>query len=153
MACQGTVPWHPYWFLSKACYMKDFIIYILKSYFLTVISIILVTLIEAFVIYSFEESVKNATPFSSPLLASIICGIAYPIYNLPIIILLYKYTFKKLEICVESICFLNITTYVEEVIKFYPSMSIYLGMIITFLLCLIYVKVKNRIIRNRGRND
>lgn len=106
-------------------------------------------------------------PFSSPIFASLFCGIIFPIYNLPVIIALCKYRFTKIEIIIESICFMYVTGYMDDIIKYLVSPSllwhhevisgndnytivwwldfpfnIVYGICLTIILCLLYIKVK-----------
>lgn len=130
------------------------------------IAITLATFVESTIIY-YCDSPIDSTPFSSPFIAALFCGILYPIYNLPIIIVLYKYKFTIIEIVVESVCFVNITSNIENVIEFFvpssqlwnhkiidgidvcervwwynSSLNIVYGICLTLLLCLLYIKVK-----------
>lgn len=153
--------------------MKAFIYYIFKSYLLTVVSIISITLLETIISNHIDNTVDESTPFDSPIIVSLICGILYPIYNLPVIIILYKYRLNAIEIVLESICFLHITIYINSVIEFivpsnylwhknivfgetiyervwwYDSYcNIIYGIIITALLCLLYIKIKRSFIKH-----
>ena len=155
------------------CIMKKYLLYILKSYLWTVIAITLVALFESLIIDNFNN-IADESSFSSPVFAALISGIVYPIYNLAVIIPLYKYKFTKTEIIIESICFVNITVYIYDLIKFFvpdnllwlrktvlgrdvyervwwygSSLNIAYGICLTLLLCLLYIKVKSRIGKNR----
>lgn len=146
--------------------MKKFLLYILRSYLWTVIAITLVALFGSLIIY-YCNNIEDKTPFSSPVFAALISGIVYPVYNLAVIIPLYKYKFTKTEIIIESICFVIITIYIYDVIRLFvpdnllwlrktvlgrdvyervwwygSSLNIVYGICITLLLCLFYIKVK-----------
>lgn len=146
--------------------MKKFLLYILRSYLWTVIAITLVALFGSLII-DYCNNIEDKTPFSSPVFAALISSIVYPIYNLAVIIPLYKYKFTKTEIIIESICFVIITVYIYDVIKLFvpdnmlwlrktvqgrdvyervwwygSSLNIVYGICITLLLCLFYIKVK-----------
>ena len=133
--------------------MKKFLLYILRSYLWTVIAITLVALFGSLII-DYCNSTADKTPFSSPVFAALISGIVYPVYNLAVIIPLYKYKFTKTEIIIESICFVIITVYIydvktvqgrdvyERVWWYGSSLNIVYGICITLLLCLFYIKVK-----------
>jgi len=154
------------------CIMKKYLLYILRSYLWTVIAITLVALFESLIIDNFNN-IADESSFSSPVFAALISGIVYPIYNLAVIIPLYKYKFTKTEIIIESICFVNITVYIYDLIKFFvpdnllwlrktvlgrdvyervwwygSSLNIAYGICLTLLLCLLYIKVKSRIGKN-----
>lgn len=153
--------------------MKAFISYIFKSYLLTVVTIMSITLLETIISNHIDNTVDESTPFDSPIVVSLICGILYPIYNLPVIIILYKYRLNAIEIVLESICLLHIIAYINRVIKFivpsnylwhknivfgetvyekvwwYDSdWDIIYGIIITALLCLLYIKIKRSFIKH-----
>lgn len=159
--------------------MKKFLLYIIRSYCWSVIAIAIVAFFESIII-DYCENYVDKTPFSSPFFAALIGGIIYPIYNLAVIIPLYRYKFTKTEIILESICLVNVTAYIEEVITFFvpqdhlwihktvcgsdswervwwydSSLNILYGICITLLLCLLYIKVKKTIIRliNKRRTD
>ncbi len=152
--------------------MKKFLSYILRSYCWTVIAITIETLITSVITYYCASSDDNKTPFSSPIFVSIFCGIIFPIYNLPVIIALCKYRFTKIEIIIESICFVNIITYIDDIIRYLVSPSllwhhevisgndnytivwwldspfnIVYGICLTIILCLLYIKVKQFVIK------
>ena len=151
--------------------MKKFLSYILRSYCLTVIAITIETLITTEIMYYCDSSYDIHTPFSSPIFVSIFCGIIFPIYNLPVIIALCKYRFTKIEIIIESICFMYVTGYMDDIIKYLVSPSllwhhevisgndnytivwwldspfnIVYGICLTIILCLLYIKVKQFVI-------
>lgn len=151
--------------------MKKNLSYILKSYCLTVIAITIETLITTEIMYYCDSSYDIHTPFSSPIFVSIFCGIIFPIYNLPVIIALCKYKFTKIEIIIESICFMYVTGYMDDIIKYLVSPSllwhhevisgndnytivwwldspfnIVYGICLTIILCLLYIKVKQFVI-------
>lgn len=75
--------------------MKEFLLNILRSYFWTVIAITLVALFESLII-DYCDNTADKTPFSSPIFAALISGIIYPIYNLAVIIPLYKPQIRNL---------------------------------------------------------
>lgn len=152
--------------------MKKFLSYILRSYCWTVIAITIETLIATVIMYYCDSSYGNSTPFSSPIFASLFCGIIYPIYNLPVIIALCKYRFTKIEIVIESICFMYVTAYMDDIIRYLvpPSLlwhhevisgndnytivwwfnspfNIVYGICLTIILCLLYIKVKQFVIK------
>jgi hypothetical protein len=147
--------------------MKKFLYYILKSYFWSVIAIVIVIFFETVIIYYCGNSVDKETPFASPFIATLICGVFYPVYNLVVIISLYKYRFTPIEVAVESIFFVKLITYIDNVIIFlvpqnqlwthkivfgrdvyervwwYASdMNIIYSICVIILLCLLYIKVK-----------
>ena len=149
--------------------MKKFLSYILRSYCLSVISITMIMLIESIIIDYCDNSVDK-TPFSSPFFAALIGGILYPIYNLAVIIPLYRYKFTKTEIIIESICFMNVCAYIYDVIRLFvpheklwihntvvgrdiyervwwydTSLIIIYGICITFLLCMLYIIIKKTV--------
>lgn len=151
--------------------MKNVLLYLLRSYCLSTIVITLTTLIETLFVFYCDSSIDNKTPYSSPFLAALICGILYPIYNMPVFIALYKYKLSKLELCIESICFVKIITYVNNIINFFvshrqmwnhelvlendhyvrawwhnSSLDIVFGILATILLCLFYIKIKKIIV-------
>ena len=152
--------------------MKKFLSYILRSYCWTVIAITIGTLITSVITYYCDSSDDNKPPFSSPIFVSIFCGIIFPIYNLPVIIALCKYRFTKIEIIIESLCFVNIITYIDDIIRYLVSPSllwhhevisgndnytivwwfnspfnIVYGICLTIILCLLYIKVKQFVIK------
>ena len=151
--------------------MKNVLLYLLRSYCLSTIVITLTTLIETLFVFYCGSNFDNKTPYSSPFLAALICGILYPIYNMPVFIALYKYKLSKLELCIESICFVKIITYVNNIIHFFDShrqmwnhelvlendhyvrawwhnssFIIMIGILATILLCLFYIKIKKIIV-------
>ncbi len=152
--------------------MKKFLSYILRSYCWTVIAITIETLITTEIMYYCDSSYDKNTQFSSPTFVSIFCGIIFPIYNLPVIIALCKYRFTKIEIIIESLCFVNIITYIDDIIRYLVSPSllwhhevisgndnytivwwldspfnIVYGICLTIILCLLYIKVKQFVIK------
>ena len=158
--------------------MKKFLSYILRSYCWTVIAITIETLITSVITYYCASSDDNKTPFSSPIFVSIFCGIIFPIYNLPVIIALCKYRFTKIEIIIESICFVNIITYIDDIIRYLVSTSllwhhevisgndnytivwwldspfnIVYGICLTIILCLLYIKVKQFVIKQISKKN
>ena len=153
------------------CNMKKFLSYILRSYCWTVIAITIATLITTTIIYYCDSSIDLKTPFSSPIFASLICGIIYPIYNLPVIIALCKYRFTKIEIIIESICFMYVTAYMDDIIRYLvspsllwhhdytivwwynPSFNIVYGICLTIILCLLYIKAKQFVIKQISKKN
>ena len=158
--------------------MKKFLSYILRSYCWTVIAITIETLITSVITYYCATSDDNKTPFSSPIFVSIFCGIIFPIYNLPVIIALCKYRFTKIEIIIESICFVNIITYIDDIIRYLVSprllwhhevisgndnytivwwldspFNIVYGICLTIILCLLYIKVKQFVIKQISKKN
>lgn len=147
--------------------MKKILSYILRSYCWTVIAITIGTLITSVITYYCDSSYDKNTPFSSPIFAAIICGIIVPINNLTVIIALYKYRFTKIEIVIESICFMYVSAYTDDIIRYLVSPSllwhhevisgrddygivwwynspfnIVYGICLTIILCLLYIKIK-----------
>ena len=158
--------------------MKKILSYILKSYCWTVIAITIETLITSEIMYYCDSSYDIHTPFSSPTFVSIFCGIIFPIYNLPVIIALCKYRFTKIEIIIESICFMYVTGYMDDIIKYLVSPSllwhhevisgndnytivwwldspfnIVYGICLTIILCLLYIKVKQFVIKQISKKN
>ena len=158
--------------------MKKNLSYILKSYCLTVIAITIETLITTEIMYYCDSSYDIHTPFSSPIFVSIFCGIIFPIYNLPVIIALCKYRFTKIEIIIESICFMYVTAYMDDIIRYLvspsllwhhevisgndnytivwwynPSYNIVYGICLTIILCLLYIKVKQFVIKQISKKN
>lgn len=146
--------------------MKKFFSYILRCYLWSVFAMIMVSLFETAII-NCSNLVDNETPFSSPIFAALICGIFYPIYNLAVIITLYKYRFTLIEVIVESICLVLVISYIEDAIRLFvpenqlwnykiiygeyvcervwwykSGMNIIYGICIIILLCFLYIKVK-----------
>jgi riboflavin transporter FmnP len=91
----------------------------------------------------------------------------YPLFNLPVLIALYKYRLSKTEVIIESICLVLAITYFYDVVKFFVphhllwnhqtvdgrevfervwwyehDLNIIYGICITIFLCLVYFKVK-----------
>ena len=157
--------------------MKAFIYYIFKSYLLTVVTIMSITLLETIISNHIDNTVDESTPFDSPIIVSLICGALYPIYNLAVIIILYKYRLNAIEIVLESICLINVITYISKVIEFFvpsdllwhktkvlgeyvcekvwwydSSWDIMYGIVITVLLCLLYIKIKKGLIKHFSKN-
>lgn len=153
--------------------MKKFLFYIFKSYFWSVLAIAIVTLFEVVIINYCDNSVDKETPFASPIFAVFICCALYPIYNLAVIIVLYKYRFTPIEIVVESICLVELITYFDNVINYFipqnllwnhkivlgknvyervwwydSDMNIIYGICVITLLCLLYIKVKDKVVKS-----
>ena len=156
--------------------MKEFLSYLLKSYCCTVIIITLYILFGALIIHNYGNSSDEPSPFSSPLLAVIICVLIYPIYNLFVIITLYKYRLSKIEIAIESIILVNIITYMDDIVTFFTpllltrnfhlesdkirflcwynsSLNFIYGICITIVICFIYIKVKHFVIKKSMIRD
>lgn len=96
--------------------MKNFLLYILRTYLMSVVAITLAVYLEAFVMHYYYPP-EQETPFSSPAFTAIVCGIIYPVLNLPVFMVLYKYRFTVIETIVESIFFVNVSNYLDEIIK------------------------------------
>lgn len=151
--------------------MKKFLSYILKSYCWTVIAITIGTLITSVITYYCDSSYDKNTPFSSPIFISIVCGIIVPINNLTVILALYKYRFTKTEIVIESICFMYVTAYMDDIIRYLvspsllwhhdytivwwynPSFNIVYGICLTIILCLLYIKAKQFVIKQISKKN
>lgn len=111
------------------------------------------------------------SPFSSVPFAILFCGMIYPILNIPVFIALLKYKFSKVEAIVESVCFLHIATYINDIIYLiFPQdqlwitdseghhaervwwcgdfMNIAYAIIISILLCLLYFSIKKHLNKN-----
>ena len=146
--------------------MKKFLLYLFRSYWWSVIAIAVATLLMSTIIYYFDGSIEK-TPFNTPLFVVIICSIMYPLFNLPVLIALYKYRLSKTEVIIESICLVLAITYFYDVVKFFVphhllwnhqtvdgrevfervwwyehDLNIIYGICITIFLCLVYFKVK-----------
>jgi hypothetical protein len=151
------------------CPMKKFLLYLFRSYWWSVIAIAVATLLMSTIIYYFDGSVEK-TPFDTPLFVVITCSIMYPLFNLPVLIALYKYRLSKTEVIIESICLVLAITYFYDVVKFFVphhllwnhqtvdgrevfervwwyeyDLNIIYGICITILLCLVYYKVKKMV--------
>lgn len=101
--------------------MKNYLFYMLRSYLLSAVTITLVVYLETVVIQYYYPP-EQQTPFSSPAFAGIACGIIYPVLNLSVFIVLYKYRFTVIETIVESIFFVNSPYFLDEVIRHhFPS--------------------------------
>lgn len=156
--------------------MRFFLSYLLKSYCCTVITITIYILLGATIIYKYGNYLGEASPFSSPLLAVIICDLTYPIYNLFVIITLYKYRLSKIEIAIESIILVNIITYMDDFVSFFythmltpifysernkdeflcwynSSLNVIFGICITIVMCFIYIKIKHFVIYKTSIRD
>lgn len=148
--------------------MKNFLSYIFKSYCWSVIAIILVSMVEIMIIYNSDNNIDKITPFATPFFAALLCGVFYPIYNLIIIFTLYIYKFTKIELFIESICFVHIIDLIrsfvyhnqlwnykisirriiyERVDCYNFTIDIVFGICITILLCLLYIIVKKKVIK------
>lgn len=150
--------------------MKNFFLYILRTYLLSVVAIALAVYVEALVMQYFYPP-EQETPFSSPAFIGIVCGIIYPVLNLLVFMVLYKYRFTMIETIVESIFFINLAAHLGEIICYLlPSSRVWRhkadneleiwgwedawwygdGLIIvysiclTIILCLLYIKIKRR---------
>lgn len=101
---------------SNLCNMKNFLLYILRTYLLSVVTIALVVFLETVVIQYYYPP-EQQTPFSSPAFAGIACGVIYPVLNLPVFMILYKYRFSVIETIVEGIFFVNLSYHLDEIIR------------------------------------
>jgi hypothetical protein len=158
--------------------MKKFLSYILRSYCWTVIAITIETLITTVIMYYCDSSYDKNTPFSSPIFISIVCGIIVPINNLTVILALYKYRFTKTEIVIESICFMYVSAYMDDIIRYLVSPSqlwhhevisgndnytivwwynssfnIVYGICLTIILCLLYIKIKQFVTKQINKKN
>ncbi len=150
--------------------MKKFLSYLFKSYLWSVMAIIIVIFFETVITNHYGDSIDKGTPFASPFIATLICGILYPIYNLVVIIALYKYRFTPIEVVAESICFVKLITYIDNLILFFvpqnqlwnhrivfgkdvyervwwynSDMNIIYSICVITLLCFLYIKVKEKV--------
>ena len=148
--------------------MKKFLSYLLKSYCWSVIAIAVASLLVSTILYYFDDSMEK-TPFNTPLFVVIFCSIMYPLFNLPVLLALYKYRLSKTEVIVESIFLVLAVTYFFDVVRFFVphdllwnhqtvdgreviervwwyehDLNIVYGICITILLCLAYFKFKGR---------
>lgn len=154
--------------LNFLCIMKDFLLYILRTYILSVIAIGLAMYLEILCIQYHSPLVEG--PFSSPVYAAVACAVIYPLLNLLVICPLYKYRFPVIEAIVESICFVNITFLLDELLIKIPSARtwihktidgmecwkwenawwyggfqvVFYSICLTIVLCLLYMKMKGR---------
>lgn len=137
---------------------------------MSAVTIAIVVFLETVVIQHYNPP-EQQTPFSSPAFAGIACGIIYPVLNIPIFMVLYKYRFTMIETIVESIFFVNFTYHLDEVIRhLFPSSRVWRhklvngfeilgwedawwygeGLVIvysiclTIMLCFLYMKLKQR---------
>lgn len=150
--------------------MKNFLLYILRTYLLSVVTIALVVFLETVVIQYYYPP-EQQTPFSSPTFAGIVCGVIYPVLNIPVFMVLYKYRFTVIETIVESIFFEN-CSYLDEIIRhLFPSSRVWVhktvnglktwgwedawwygdvqiivySICLTIMLCILYMKIKRMI--------
>lgn len=150
--------------------MKNFLLYILRTCLLSAVTIAIVVFLETVVIQHYYPP-EQQTPFSSPAFAGIACGIIYPVLNIPIFMVLYKYRFTMIETIVESIFFVNFPYHLDEIIhRLLPSFRVWRhkivngveilgwedawwygeGLVIvysiclTIMLCFLYMKLKQR---------
>lgn len=153
--------------------MKKFFLYILKSYCCTVIAITIYVFFMAVIVYDSDKLPIEESLFSSPLSAVLICDLIYPIYNMPIIVALYKYRLSITEIAIESLFLINIITYIDNFINFcrvkLPYIDVYFGsnnheithlsnssnnyiygICITMVLCFAYISIKQAVIKKKS---
>lgn len=148
--------------------MKNFLLYILRTYLLSVVAVALAVYVEALVMQYFYPP-EQETPFSSPAFVGIVCGIIYPVLNLPVFMVLYKYRFTVIETIVENIFFVNLAPHLGEIICYLlPSSRVWrhktgndleiwgwedawwygdcliivYSICLTIILCLLYIKIK-----------
>lgn len=148
--------------------MKKNLLYILRTYLLSVLAITMAVYLETVVIQYYYPP-EEQTPFSSPAFAGIACGIIYPVLNLPVFMVLYKHRFTVIETIVESIFFVNFSYHLDEIIRhLLPSSRIWVhktangleswgwedawwygeGLVIVYsicimiMLCILYMKIK-----------
>lgn len=95
-----------------------FIVYLLKTYF-TCFGVIAVTTFLATAIYQDFIPPTDITPYSSPVFVALVAGVIYSIGNIPVIPFLYKFKFSKIEITVESICFMFMPRLTDNLIQFF----------------------------------
>ena len=119
--------------------MKKFLLYLFRSYWWSVIAIAVATLLMSTIIYYFDGSMEK-TPFNTPLFVVIICSIMYPLFNLPVLIALYKYRLSKTEVWNHQT--VDGREVFERVWWYEHDLNIIYGICITILLCLVYFKVK-----------
>lgn len=153
--------------------MLRFLLYLLKGFCLSVMVVAIASFLVASIIF-YNTNPSERTVFSSPVFIALFCGIYYPIVNLPIVAILYKCRFTKVELAVESLVLIFVYCSVQGVIRFFvPSNYLWThksgdGIIsysrvwwynddfclirsicITILLCLLYVKARNFICRSK----
>lgn len=153
--------------------MMHFIVYLLKTY-LACFSVIAVTTFLATAIYQYFIPPTDITPYTSPVFVALVCGVIYSTGNIPVVPVLYKYKFSKVEIAVESICFMFMPRLVDYLIELFFSKSElwiheftrgqeieykvwwYDDLLVTLyaiclmiILCSLYKMVKQRMIQNK----
>lgn len=153
--------------------MLRFLLYLLKGFCLSVMVVAIASFLVASIIF-YNTNPSERTVFSSPVFIALFCGIYYPIVNLPIVAILYKCRFTKVELAVESLVLIFVYCSVQGVIRFFvPSNYLWThksgdGIIsysrvwwynddfcliwsicITISLCLLYVKARNFICRSK----
>lgn len=155
--------------------MKNFLLYILRTYLLSVLAITMAVYLETVVIQYYYPP-EQRTAFASPAFASIVCGVIYPVLNLPVFMVLYKYRFTVIETIVESIFFVNSSYHLDEIITLvFPSSRIWVhktvnglerwgwedawwygeslvivySICIMIMLCILYMKIKGMIQNKR----
>lgn len=105
--------------------MKRILLYILRTYLISVVAITMAVYVEAVVIQHYSPP-EEETIFSSPAFAGIVCGVIYPILNLPVFMVLYKYRFTVIETITESVVFVKIIYLLDEIIRYIlPSSSVW----------------------------
>ena len=97
--------------------MKKHLLYLLQSYLLSVITITMVVYIET-IVTQYYYPPEQQTAFSSPTFAGIACGVIYPVLNLPVFLVLYKYRFTVIETIVENIFFVNLSYHLDKIIRY-----------------------------------
>lgn len=102
--------------------MKRILLYILRTYLISVVAITMAAYVEAVVIQYYSPP-EEETPFSSPAFAGIVCGVIYPILNLPVFMVLYKYRFTVIETITESVVFVKIIYLLDEIIRYFRPSS------------------------------
>ena len=154
-------------------HMRDLILYIVKTFF-TSFGVIVVATFLAIAIYQYFIPPTDITPYSSPVFVALVYGVVYSIGNIPVIPFLYKFKFSKIELAVESICFIFMPRLIDNLIQFFFSNSklwihdfvrgqeiedkvwwyddrlvtLY-GICFMVILCFIYTKIKQRIKHNK----
>lgn len=151
--------------------MKKKLLYILQTYLICIFAITLSVYIETVVIQHYSPP-EEQTPFSSPAFAVIACGVIYPVLNISVFMVLYKYRFTVIETIVESIFFVNCPYHLDEIIRhLFPSSRVWVhntvnglktwgwedawwygdvqiivySICLTIMLCILYMKIKRMI--------
>ena len=156
--------------------MKKHLLYLLQSYLLSVITITMVVYIET-IVTQYYYPPEQQTAFSSPTFAGIACGVIYPVLNLPVFLVLYKYRFTVIETIVENIFFVNLSYHLDKIIRYlFPSyrvwrhkivngleiwgwedawwygegLLIFYSICLTAMLCFLYMKTKQIMKQNKS---